>query len=140
MATNANQHLINAYIRPYTVETTAVTAGTPVKFGTTDLLVTPAGAASDLMIGVALGKPAESFAVGAVVQVVHPWAVVARMLVGTGGSTRGAKQKMVSDGITDCDTQGGGTNPIYSIGVALQTGVVGDWVAVGLATDSRTKT
>lgn len=141
MAERANVHEQYGYIRPYIVASgQTATAGKPVIFAAVDGEVQDSGAGSDLMIGVARGKPGQTYAAGDTVEVLHPFTVVARMLVGTGGTTRGKKQKVVSDGITDADTQGGGTNPIYSVGVALQSGVVGDFVGVGLMLDSRVKT
>lgn len=141
MAARANRHLEFAYIRPYTVETgQTVTAGKSVIFGSGDNTVQDSGGASDLIIGVARGAAGTTYAAGATVEVVHPFTVVVPMLVGTGGSTRGKKQKVVSDGITDANTLGGGSTAIYSVGVALQSGVVGDLIGVGLMLDSRVTT
>lgn len=140
MAARANRHLEFAYIRPYTVETgQTVVGGKPVKFGSSDTTVQDSGAASDLMIGVAR-NPGTTYTAGQTVEVVHPFTVVVPMVVGTGGSTRGLKQKVVSDGITDVATLGGATTPIYSIGIAMQSGVAGDYVGVGLLPDSRVGT
>jgi hypothetical protein len=141
MAERANVFEINAYIRPYTVASgQSAYAGQSVIFGSTDTEVQDSGGASDLIVGVCMGPPGTTYAAGDTVQVLHPFAAVARMKVGTGDSTRGKKQKVVSTGVTDADTNGGGTNPIYSVGVALQSGVAGDYIGVGLMLDSRVKT
>jgi hypothetical protein len=137
MATRPNTYIVHGYIRPYTVASgQTVTLGKTVKFGSTDNEIQDAGANSDLAIGVAR----KSGVAGDVVEVVHPFTVVVPMLVGTGGTTRGAKQKVVSDGITDADTNGGGTTSIISEGIALQSGVIGDLVSVGLVPAARVKT
>jgi hypothetical protein len=50
------------------------------------------------------------------------------VLVGTGGATRGVSAVCASDGFTDAPANGNGTTRIFSPGVFLATGVVGDSV------------
>jgi hypothetical protein len=52
------------------------------------------------------------------------------ILVGTGGITRGLSAVCASDGFTNAPANGNGTTRIFSPGVALATGVVGDGVAL----------
>ncbi len=137
----ANRHEQYGYIRPYTVASgETATVGKTVIFGATDLEVKDPGAASDLVIGVVRGKTGTVYTAGQVCEVIHPFTVVVAMKVGTAGSTRGKKQVVVSDGITDAATLGGGSTAVSSVGICLQSGVAGDMVGVGLMLDSRVTT
>ena len=64
------------------------------------------------------------------VQVALDGVQIVPMIVGTGGSSRGAKQKLAADGVTDLPANGGGTLPHVVVGIAMQTGVVGDLIGV----------
>lgn len=104
----------------------AATKGRPVILSGSDLEIATAGANSDLVIGTAL----ETAAAGAECSVALVGPVVP-MLVGTGGSTRGTKQVLVADGITDCaahDSSGATDNAV--IGIAMQSGVAADIIGV----------
>jgi hypothetical protein len=141
MADRAHKVLQCPVIRPYTVAASqTVTVGKTAKFASADNEVQDAGAASDLAIGVvlpnALANSSGVVAAGVVVEVIHPFPIVP-MKVGTGGATRGKKQKVVSDGVTDGAANGGGTTASELIGIAMQTGVVGDEIGVGLIISSR---
>lgn len=114
-----------------------VTAGKTVKFSA-DMEVENAGADSDLWIGVAR-ETITSGAAGSEKRVtVYLPGPVVPMLVGTGDSTRGVRQKVVSSGVTDAAALAGDTAE-YSVGFAMQSGVAGDMIGVCLCLDSRTK-
>lgn len=135
MATRALKQLNNAIIRPYTVAASqTVTLGKTVKFATgSESTIQDAGAGSDGEIGVAYNCDDGStgvIAAGKVVNVILLGDRIVPMLVGTGGTTAGKKQVVVSDGITDAAANGGGTTAVECVGIALQTGVVGDMVGV----------
>lgn len=147
MATRASQQLQYGIIRTYVVAATkTVTVGKTVKF--TDATVTPptiedAGSASDIAFGVVIknNTPVNSsgistastigtsVAAAGIVEVALYGNMIAKMLCGTGGSTAGKKQKVVSDGVTDVGTAGF-TTDVESVGIALETAVVGDAVSV----------
>jgi hypothetical protein len=143
MAARAQKMLQNALIRDYVVEAgqTAV-IGKPVQFGTTDGTVQDTGGASDLMIGIVKGPNADDPGTGIIpagkhVEVVLLFATVCPMIVGTGNSTRGKKQVSVASGITDAAANGGGTTAVSVVGVAMQSGVAGDLIGVGLTGGNR---
>lgn len=130
MATRAIKKLDFAHIETYTVAAgQTCTAGKTVKHSGADDQIQDAGANSDLAIGVALGTPGTVYAAAAKVQVAL-MAPVVPMLVGTGGTTRGKKQKVVADGVTDAIANGGGTTDVQLAGIAMQSGVAGDYVGV----------
>lgn len=120
MAARAFENLSTAIIKEYTVGTTA-TKGKAAKIVTADDTATNCTANSEIMIGVWL----DTATAGARARVALKFSAVVQMLVGTGGVTRGAQVQYVADGITDFAAG-------KVIGIALQTGVVGDYVAVGL--------
>lgn len=125
MGVRATQDLVRAIIKTYTVKTGgATTAGKPVKFGTTDTEV-DTQLAADASIG--FGTALETKTAGQQVQVCPHGVQIVPMIVGTGGSTRGLKQKIASDntGITDT----GATTDVF-VGRAMQSGVVGDLIGV----------
>ncbi len=122
MAVRADFDLKNALIKTFTVKTGgATTAGKPVKFGATDLEIDTAAAADTVVIGVAL----ETKAAGAQCQVCLSGTVLAAVIVGTGGATRGTNLKYVADGVTDTAS---GSDVI--VGRAYQSGVVGDLIGM----------
>lgn len=87
----------------------------------------------DTVVGVAL----ETATAGNRVQVLVAGPIVP-MKVGTGDTTRGKKQKTVATGITDAPAttnSGATTTPI--LGVALESGVAGDFVGVMLTLGNR---
>lgn len=57
-------------------------------------------------------------------------ACIIKVLVGTGGATRGKFAKVVSDGVTDVGTLGGGTTAAEVVGKFVQSGVAGDYVGM----------
>lgn len=98
-----------------------------------NLTVEDDAATGDTVIGVAL----ETATAGNRVQVLL-FGPVVPMKVGTGDTTRGKKQKTVATGITDAPTtanSGATTTPI--LGIALESGVAGDFVGVMLAPSNR---
>ncbi len=112
------------------------TAGTVCKM-TGAMTIGDAAAGDDTVIGVTLGNVGVTYASGAKVQVYLPNPVVP-MKVGTGGTTRGQKQKVVSDGITDAPaTTNSGATTTPTVGIALETGVVGDYVGMILTFANR---
>src|SRR5262245_32380914 len=127
MATRAKKKIDFAHISTYTVASAkTVTKGFPVIFSGSDTEIEDAGANSDLLIGVALNGGAA----GERVQVLHP-APIVPMKCGTGGTTRGKKQKMAADGVFDApahDSSGATDDSI--VGIAMQSGVAGDTVGV----------
>jgi len=130
MATRPKEELQNRIVWPFTVQTGAVALGKLVKFGTTDSACQPA-AAGDLAFGVVvdLGKIGTG-AIGTEVGVMLLGINVVSMTVGTGGTTRGVIQQVVADGVTDTTPSGAGTALVGGVGIAMQTGVVGDKVGV----------
>lgn len=127
MATRA--HKLANFVTTMTFTVAAsqvVTKGKVVKFASADTDVQDAAAGDDNIIGIAL----ESGVAGARVQIFLPGGVIP-MLVGTGGSTRGKKQIVVSDGITDAPAQStAGTTNNVIVGIAVQTGVAVDMIGV----------
>jgi hypothetical protein len=126
MAVRATEDLKNAIIKTYLVKaaTTAV-AGRACMFGATDTEVEISGAGDEVT---SIGVFMEAAAAGTRVQVCLLGAsVIKSMIVGTGGCTRGQRQKLAADGITDIT---GATD--HSVGTAMQSGVIGDIVGVRL--------
>lgn len=125
MAVRATQDLKFALIKSYIVKaaTTAV-SGRQCKFGATDTEVEICGSGDEES---AIGTFMEDAAAGARVQVCMLWNVEMPCVVGTGGTTRGLRQKIVANGVTDIT---GATD--HSIGTAVQSGVAGDLIGVGL--------
>lgn len=135
MATRAHRHLSFAVIKVYNVATSqTVTIGKTCKFATgSETDVQDAGAGSDGEIGTVLSCTDGStgvIAAGKQVEVALLGNQIVPMLVGTGGTTAGKKQVVVSDGITDAAANGGGTTAVETVGIALQAGVAGDVVGV----------
>lgn len=143
MAQRPDQFISNAYIRPYNVPAgKTVTVGKTAKFSGSDTDIEDAGANSDVAIGVVRPHP---LAVSGVitgpmtaVEVVHPFAVVVQALVGSAGTTRGTKQIISASGFTDAPAANhAGATDTVTEGIALQTGVSGDLVGVGLVAGYR---
>ncbi|MEJ7728208.1 MAG: hypothetical protein WKG00_03250 [Polyangiaceae bacterium] len=125
MASRANIDLKYTLIKTYVVGA-AANAGRVAKLGAVDTEATNAGA-NEMGIGVFL----EDAAPGARVQV----AMLAgssqiKVKVGTGGVTRNAFINCVANGVANVGTLGGGTVLKNVIGLALQSGVAGDDVAM----------
>lgn len=154
MATRAIRQYQFGIIRSYSIEPgQQVVVGKTCKFGASaanglpagEATVQDAGAASDIAIGIVRPHPkavagvvtAASLNANDQVEVLLPFNAIEAMLVGTGGTTAGKKQKVVSDGITDAPANGGGTTDVEIVGIALQSGVAGDYVGVGLFFGSR---
>lgn len=125
--------LDHATIETFTVTATkAATKGFAVIISG-NMTVEDDAATGDTAIGVAL----DTATAGNRVQVLL-FGPVVPMKVGTGDTTRGKKQKTVATGITDAPTttnSGATTTPI--IGIALESGVAGDFVGVMLAPSNR---
>lgn len=128
-------------VRCYPIQASGqVVVGKTCVFGATAGSVQDSAGASDVPIGVVRPHPkavagvitAAALTPGDVVEVMHPFNVIEAMLVGTGGTTNGKRQMVVSDGITDAPANGGGSTGHTTVGIALQTGVTGDMVGVGL--------
>jgi hypothetical protein len=124
MGQMAHEEMENALIRTFTVGT-AVTKGKLVKFAGDDT-VTDASA-GELGMGIAMET---SSTAGARVQVaLLSGASIVKVLVGTGGATRGKFATAVANGLTDI-TPGGGTVAKYIAGLFLQTGAAGEYVGM----------
>jgi hypothetical protein len=109
------------------------TKGLAVLLSGSDEEVATAGANSDLAIGIALNTAAAA----AEVQVAL-FAPVIPAVVGTGDTTRGKKQVLVANGITDAaahDSSGNTDQAIY--GIAMQSGVAGDMVGLMAVPSNR---
>lgn len=126
MAVRATQDLKNAIIKSYLVKAaTSAIAGRACKYGATDTEVEIAGAGDEVT---ACGVFMEAASAGARVQVVKlGGGAIMPMIVGTGGSTRGVRQKLVANGITDVTA-----TTDHSIGTAEQSGVAADLIGVRL--------
>ncbi len=115
----------SAKVKTYTVVAAgSAVEGRPVSFNTSDqeVTLTAAGAKCD---GIAL----ETKAAGERVQVlISEGDGIVKVKVGTGGATRGLYGVVVSDGLTNSGTLGGGTTLVNVIGQFIETGVVGDVV------------
>lgn len=137
MSERALKNITYGHVMSFNVKVSStVTKGKTVKFDG-DHIVVDAGADSDLWIGVALETVASSATVINRVSVLLPGPVVP-MLVGTGDSTRGTRQKVVATGVTDAAALAGDTAE-PSCGFAMQSGVASDLIGVCLCADSRTK-
>lgn len=131
MAVRANQDLKNALVKTYSAKSAAVfTVGARVKFGASDTEADLGGANDDLTFGTALNACTGNAAGSIIVEVALDMPQIIAMTVGTGGSTRGVKQIAAANGVTDAQTNGGGTTPHALVGIAMQSGVVGDLIGV----------
>lgn len=127
MATRANIDLKEAIIKNYTVDPAAggpVTAGKPVKFGSTDQYILPAVAADAALV---FGYAIETKTAGQQCDVVPKGNIITGVLVGTGGATRGVMQKIAADGTGVTDVTAGTD---VTQGRAMQSGVVGDLIGL----------
>jgi hypothetical protein len=126
MATRAQIDLSpNPKVKTYTAATgETITEGRAVKLASADEEIA-ACAAGNAALGIAL----DSCAAGERAEVLISPDAICKVKVGTGGATRGLWAVVVSDGLTDSGTLGGGTTLVNVIGRFLQTGVVGDTVA-----------
>lgn len=132
MATRANADLKNALIKRYAVKSgVTIAVGNRIRFGATDIEVDlTSGAADDTQIGTALEAGVGNAGGTVLIDVVLDGVLIVAMTVGTGGSTRGAKQINAANGVTDAPANGGGTTSRSIVGIAMQTGVVGDLIGV----------
>ena len=133
MAERPKKYLKTAYIVEHSVKFSAVVRkGFAVKNDSGDVIETVA--VTDNAFGIALDagtSPASGTKVKIrVAYFGHPGVVEA--LVGTAGATAFAPAKWASDGNIDA-TVGGGTGKLRVHGQFLETGVVGDLVALNLA-------
>jgi hypothetical protein len=143
--TRAAQRLEKLDIQPYQIQASnTVRKGFPVKAGTGDTIV-EAAAVGDNIIGIALeagnGDATDRYGtvgvVGHTIKVARPGPGAVPVLVGTGGATRGAPLKWVSDGVTNA-TVGGATTKLTVVGQAEETGVAADLIACDLSKFSFT--
>lgn len=129
MATRAWEVLANATIRAYDVPSgKAITKGKPVMHSGADDAAEDATATTSDAIGIALESGAASTSNKKVVLFGNG---IAKVLVASGGATRGAFAKYASGGSTDM-TVGGGTTKVVCLGQYLQSGVSGDYVGINL--------
>lgn len=127
-ATRAAENLSSAHIRQFTVYTAkAVTFGNPVKLSAAGYVEDATAITGNIGIAIEAGSAGDKVQVamfGSDAQV--------RVLVGTGGATRGAAAQWVTGGgVTDVAT-GGGTTAVQVAGQFEETGVAGDIVALNL--------
>lgn len=127
MAVRAVENLTNACIMDFTVASgQAATLGKCVKFSGDDNEIALSGATDVDTIGVALSTQTA----GERVQVcMLTGGCVVKVLVGTGGATRGKYAIVTTDGVTD-QTLGGGTTVKYIVGKFVQSGSAGDYVGM----------
>lgn len=129
MVARATEILEGAIIRPYTVPSgKSVTKGKAVKHSGADDQVEDTAAVGDNAIGLAL----EAGSAGDQVRVALFGKGLAKVLVGTGGVTRGDFVKYASDGGTTA-TVGGGTTKLVLWGQAVESGSAGDFVGCNLS-------
>lgn len=125
MAVRATKKIDFAHVATMTVAASqTTTAGRVQKFAAADNQVQDSTATDDNIVGIAL----DSGTGGQRVRVLLPGPIVP-MVVGTGGTTRGKKQIMAANGITDAPAHqsNGATNNII-VAVAFESGVAGDLV------------
>lgn len=136
----ANQDLKNALIKRYSIKDgVTIAKGARVRFGGSDTEIDNiSGADDDTTFATAL-EGGTGIGTTVWIEVALDFPLVVAMVVGTGGATRGKKQKIAADGVTDAPANGGGTTSHPIVGVALQTGVAGDLIGVGIA-NSRSVT
>jgi len=133
MATRPKSQYQYGTIGSYTTASTETTTAGKTVILVADGTVKDPGAASDLVIGVAL----DTTVAGARCRVAH-FGPIVPMLVGTGDSTRGTKQIVAADGVTDASTHDSdGTSNESIVGVAMQSGVATDMIGVMLMLESR---
>lgn len=132
MAVRANQDLKNSLIKRYSVKNASTIAvGQRVRFGTADTEVDlTSGVGDDTCFGTALEAGVGNALGSVLIDVVLDNPQIIAMLVGTGGSTRGVKQLLAANGVTDAPVNGTGTVSRPIVGVAMQSGVVGDLIGV----------
>jgi len=142
MATYRPQKRIDGDSRMYTVASgQTVRAGMGLKLAATDTApansnypqVQEAAADTDVIESIAYSDdPAKTWAAGELVEGIFlQGEVTIPVLVGTGDMTRGLQVVAVSDGFTDAPAHGTGSR-IYSPGVAVETGTVGQWASINV--------
>lgn len=127
MAVRAAEQLQYTEIRAFTVGATAVTAGQAVKHSGADLTVAPIAAVGDEAIGIVM----DDAGIGALCRIAMFGNGIKKVKVGTGGATRGKGAKYVANGLTNA-TIGGATTALFVCGQFLESGVVGDLVAMNI--------
>lgn len=121
-----------------TIGTYTVAAGQTATLGMGAILsgaddaVATGGANSDLVIGIFRATAAAA----ARVDVTH-FGPIERVLVGTGGATRGAKAQIVADGFADAPAHAAGATVRSIYGIFMQSGVAGDRVGMMLCVGNR---
>lgn len=122
-----------------TVDTFTVATGQTILINRAVLLsgadtdIAPAGADSDLAVGVALTGGAAGTRVD-----VYLFGPVVPVVVGTGGATRGTKAVLVADGFANApahNSDGTGNQAIY--GIFMQSGVATEVVGMQLQASNR---
>jgi hypothetical protein len=126
MATRANIDLQGAKVKYYTVGT-AATAGYFGKFSAEGVVTNCGANESAAVVFIETATTGNRVQCLPISSDCFPMAIV-----GTGGATAGDYLKTVSDGVTSVGTLGGGTSVKRVVAMALQTGVVGDQIAVQL--------
>jgi hypothetical protein len=101
---------------------------------------TEATADTHVAFAIAKGDPGTSYAAGEQFDATHLFSSVEWVRVGTGGATRGLRAVATTDGLTNIGANGNATTRTYSPGIFLQTGVVGDMVALGVMPSTANKT
>lgn len=126
MAIRAIEDLKYALIKTVTVGT-GCTKGKALKITADEPMTMTDCSANESADAVAL----ETKATGLQCQVAMlSGACIVKVLVGTGGATRGSFAKVVSDGFTNAGTLGGGTTAQEVVGKFVQSGNVGDYVGM----------
>lgn len=130
MATRPVEQKQNLIIQRMLIPATkAVTKGLAVIHSSADNQCENAGAASDLAIGLAL----ETGTAGDYVDIALFGYAVVQAEAGTGGVTRGKKQKLVADGFTDAPADNGATTAVPTYGFALESASAGEKFALVLS-------
>lgn len=125
MATRAKVKICEAIIDTFTVAASkTATLGKRVRFAAADDQI------QDCVLGEdGIGIAMSSAGAGSQVGVLLDGHAIAKVLVGTGGASRGKHAVMITDGFTDL-VNANPTEVQYPAGKFMQTGVVGDYVGL----------
>lgn len=152
MATRAVRQTQFSIVKSYPVDASqTVTIGKPVVFSTDESHIKDASSGTGVATSFGVAVRCSDGSTGLSGSIVSPpgyvdvalfgSGAVVPMIVGTGGCTAGKRQVMASDGITDCATPAAsGSTVNETVGIALQTGVVGDIVGVAIARGTHIST
>ncbi len=135
------KHLTGPVLRRIVASGQTIVVGKAAKFGSYDDEIAAGGNDDELncFVCVGPGSPGTSIAAGAVAEVIPvTGGPIVPCLVGSAGVTRGKAVKFTGGAWVDAaDAAGSGTTEIPIFGIAMQTGVSGDYVGIAVCRAER---